>query len=84
MPYSKTLLHAKVGLHLDRVRVVVRDEAAVPAHAVGRDSPLVHLLLGSLPRELLVLERAVLPAETPNLVARARGVEEAAPKERNS
>jgi len=76
-------LLAEASLRHDRVRVVVGHETAVPANALSRDGPLVDLLLGPFPGELFVLERAVVPARSPVLVARPRDVEEAAAEERN-
>ncbi len=82
--YPKTLLHAKGSLYFDRVRVVVRDEAAIPAHTVSCNCSLVNLLLGTLSGEMFVLKRAIVPANASMLMTRSRDVKEAASKERNS
>ena len=77
--HPQALALDKVRFGLDRVRVVVGDEASVAAQAEGGDGLLVDGLLCAAARQSLVVKGAVVAAGASVLVARSSRAQEAAP-----
>lgn len=73
---GQALLPRIPRLHLDRAGHIVAHEAAVAADAVRRHSPLVEESLRPLPRQLSVLERALVATVSRVGLARPAGAEE--------
>jgi hypothetical protein len=67
--YPQPLLLAIPSFDLHRIRVIVRHEPAIATHALCHDGPLIQLLLGPLPRQLVILKHHILHLH--HLLARA-------------
>ncbi len=76
--HPEAFLLAELRFDLDGFWVIIGDKPAVSSHALRGDAALVDLLLGASPREVAILERALLAADPFELLPGARGVQEAA------
>lgn len=61
---SQSVLSYIVGLHPDRMRVVIRNETTIAAHAVSCTAMLVNMLLSTRARQVTVLECSFLACLT--------------------